>query len=82
MTLAEKVRQVINPAPGIPRLNLPDYQWWSEVLHKRYPFTFAMQVPALHFAELDWKRISRTPEGDVADAARPLHGLCRRGAAG
>ena len=33
MTLEEKASQVINSAPGIPRLGVPDYQWWSEALH-------------------------------------------------
>ena len=33
MTLEEKASQLLNSAPGIPRLNLPDYQWWSEALH-------------------------------------------------
>jgi beta-glucosidase len=37
---------------------------------KRYPFTYSMLVPILHFAELDWQRISPKPEADVADAAR------------
>jgi len=37
---------------------------------KRYPFTFSSQVPALHFAELNWQRISSTPEADVANAAK------------
>ena len=33
MTLAEKVSQVTNDAPGIPRLGLPAYEWWNECLH-------------------------------------------------
>ena len=33
MTLEEKASQIINSSPAIPRLNLPDYQWWSEALH-------------------------------------------------
>ena len=33
MTLEEKASQMVNSAPAIARLNLPDYQWWSEALH-------------------------------------------------
>ncbi|NYF51943.1 glycoside hydrolase family 3 C-terminal domain-containing protein [Tunturiibacter gelidoferens] len=33
MTLDEKVAQLINTAPAIPRLNLPAYDYWSEGLH-------------------------------------------------
>ena len=33
MTLYEKVRQLGNSAYGVPRLGLPEYEWWSEVLH-------------------------------------------------
>ena len=33
MSLAEKVAQLQNGAPGIPRLGLPAYNYWSEALH-------------------------------------------------
>jgi beta-glucosidase len=33
MTLEEKAAQMQNGAPGIPRLNLPAYDWWNEALH-------------------------------------------------
>ncbi len=33
MTLAEKISQLVNAAPGIPRLNLPPYNYWNEALH-------------------------------------------------
>jgi beta-glucosidase len=33
MTLDEKVAQLINTTPAIPRLNVPAYDWWSEGLH-------------------------------------------------
>src|SRR3984893_1331279 len=33
MTLEEKVPQLINTAPAIPRLNIPAYDYWSEGLH-------------------------------------------------
>ncbi|WP_259069883.1 glycoside hydrolase family 3 N-terminal domain-containing protein [Mucilaginibacter sp. X4EP1] len=33
LTLDEKVHQMMNSAPAIPRLNLPAYDWWNEALH-------------------------------------------------
>jgi beta-glucosidase len=33
MSLAEKVSQIQNTAPGIPRLGIPAYDFWSEALH-------------------------------------------------
>lgn len=33
LTLDEKVSQLVNSAPGIPRLGIPAYEWWSEALH-------------------------------------------------
>src|SRR3954469_973932 len=33
MTLDEKVGQLVNGAPAIPRLNVPAYNWWTESLH-------------------------------------------------
>jgi beta-glucosidase len=33
MTLEEKVLQMQNSAPAIPRLDVPVYDWWNEALH-------------------------------------------------
>ncbi|MGE5530441.1 MAG: glycoside hydrolase family 3 C-terminal domain-containing protein [Patescibacteria group bacterium] len=33
MTLAEKASQMLNSAPAIPRLGVPEYDWWNECLH-------------------------------------------------
>jgi beta-glucosidase len=33
MTLEEKASQMINTARAIPRLGIPQYNWWSEALH-------------------------------------------------
>ena len=33
MTLEEKVRQMQNAAPAIPRLDILPYDWWNEALH-------------------------------------------------
>ena len=33
MTLEEKVSQMMNAAPAIERLGIPQYDWWNEALH-------------------------------------------------
>ncbi len=33
MTLEEKVAQMNDVAPAIPRLGVPEYNWWNEALH-------------------------------------------------
>ena len=33
LSLDEKVAQLVNTAPSIPRLGIPAYEWWSEALH-------------------------------------------------
>ena len=33
LTLDEKVAQLLNGAPAIPRLGIPAYNWWTESLH-------------------------------------------------
>lgn len=33
MTLGEKVLQMQNSAPALPRLGIPAYDWWNEALH-------------------------------------------------
>jgi beta-glucosidase len=33
MTLDEKVSQMMDRAPAIPRLQVPEYNWWNEALH-------------------------------------------------
>jgi beta-glucosidase len=33
MTLEEKASMLSNSTPGIPRLGIPKYDWWSEALH-------------------------------------------------
>ncbi|GMY17254.1 probable beta-D-xylosidase 7 [Fagus crenata] len=44
LTLDEKISQLVNTAPPIPRLGIPAYQWWSEALHG-----VANAGPGVHF---------------------------------
>ena len=33
MTVDEKISQMVHTAPAIPRLGIPEYNWWNECLH-------------------------------------------------
>jgi beta-glucosidase-like glycosyl hydrolase len=33
MTVEEKVTQLLNQSRAIPRLDVPEYDWWSEASH-------------------------------------------------
>lgn len=33
MSLEEKVSRMLHRSAAIPRLNIPEYNWWSESLH-------------------------------------------------
>jgi len=59
MTLEEKATQLVNQARPIPRLNVPEYDWWSEALHgvaqdgtTEFPepigLAASFDVPAIH----------------------------------
>ena len=47
LTLDEKVHQLLNVAPAIPRLGIPAYNWWTESLHGAQ----GAAVPATNFPE-------------------------------
>jgi beta-glucosidase len=46
LTLEEKVEQLLNTAPAIPRLGIPAYNWWTESLHGAIG-----EVPTTNFPE-------------------------------
>jgi len=52
LTLEEKVAQMLNSAPGISRLGIPAYNWWSEVLHgvARTPYKVTVYPQAIAMA--------------------------------
>src|SRR6476646_4503480 len=45
MTLEEKIDQLGHTAPAIPRLRVPAYNWWNEVLHGVARAGFATVFP-------------------------------------
>jgi beta-glucosidase len=59
LTLEEKVDQMLNAAPAIPRLGIPAYDWWNEVLHgvARTPFRVTSYPQAIGMAAT-WDTLS------------------------
>jgi beta-glucosidase len=59
LTLEEKVAQMLNTAPAIPRLGIPAYDWWNEVLHgvARTPYRVTVYPQAIAMAAT-WDTIS------------------------
>ncbi|THU41475.1 glycosyl hydrolase [Niastella caeni] len=52
MTLEEKVSQMLNASPAIPRLELLAYDWWNETLHgvARTPYNVTVYPQAIAMA--------------------------------
>ncbi|MDR0410984.1 MAG: glycoside hydrolase family 3 C-terminal domain-containing protein [Treponema sp.] len=71
MTLEEKVSQLIYTSVGIPRLGIPEYNWWNECLHgvaRSGPATVFPQAIALG-ATFDEDLVHRVASA-IADEAR------------
>lgn len=52
LTLEEKVSQMLNASPAIPRLGIPAYDWWNETLHgvARTPYKVTVYPQAIAMA--------------------------------
>ncbi|KAI0021621.1 beta-glucosidase [Xylariomycetidae sp. FL0641] len=62
--LEEKYALLINTSPGVPRLGLPSYEWWSEALHG------VASSPGVTFAEKgNFSYASSFPEPILMSAA-------------
>ena len=71
LTLEEKVKLMMDTSPAIPRLGIPQFQWWSEALHGvgRNGYTTVFPITTMMAAswddELVWQVFSA-----VSDEAR------------
>jgi len=79
MSLDEKLDQLVNVAPAIPRLDVPDYNWWTESLHGALG-----SVPTTNFPEpIALAATFDTPlvhdvAGVISTEVRGLHTLARQ----
>ncbi|KAH1122917.1 hypothetical protein J1N35_006077 [Gossypium stocksii] len=93
LTLDEKISQLVNSAPAIPRLGIPAYEWWSEALHGvsnvgpgiKFDGTIkaATSFPqvilaAASFDAYQWYRIGHVTVQDLADTYQPPFEKCVR----
>jgi len=79
LTLDEKVEQLLNTAPAIPRLKIPAYNWWTESLHGAMG-----PVPTTNFPEpiglaasFDEAMVNQVAAA-ISVEVRALHALGRR----
>lgn len=75
LTLEEKVAQMLNATPAVPRLGIPAYDWWNEVLHgvARTPFRVTVYPQAIAMAAT-WDTASLSKMADFsAMEGRAIH---------
>ena len=65
MSLAEKVQQIRNTTPGIPRLGIPAYDFWSEALHGVADAGYATVFPQAIGMAATWDTPLIHAEADV-----------------
>jgi beta-glucosidase len=81
MTLEEKVSQMMNVAPAISRLGIPEYDWWNEALHGVAASGIATVFPqAIGLgATFDQRLINRVATVISEEARAKYHEAQRRG---
>jgi beta-glucosidase len=84
MTLDEKIGQMMNNAPAIPRLGVPAYEWWNEALHGVARAGAATVFPqAIGMAASFDVPLMREVASAISDEARAKHHeFARRGLRG
>lgn len=79
MTLDEKVEQLINAAPAIPRLGIPEYNWWTESLHGALGTVATTNFPEpIGLAATFDKSLVNHVADHISIELRALHGLARK----
>ncbi len=81
MTLREKVRQICNHAPAIPRLGLPGYDYWNESLHGVARNGVATVFPQAIGMAAAWDPALLHETGDVIATEGPRQEPCLHGSA-
>ncbi len=79
MTLAEKVSQMQNDASAIPRLQIPEYNWWNEGLHGVARSGFATVFPQAIGLAATWDTSLISRVGDtISTEARAKYNEAQR----
>src|SRR5215204_223238 len=84
MTLEEKISQMQNAAPAIPRLDVPEYEWWNEGLHGVARAGIATVFPqAIGLAAtFNDKMVGQVADATSTEARAKHHEFVRRGERG
>ncbi|WP_372771910.1 glycoside hydrolase family 3 C-terminal domain-containing protein [Mangrovibacterium sp.] len=84
LTLEEKINQLMDSAPSIDRLNIPEYNWWNECLHGVARAGYATVFPQSITIAASWnKNLLREVANVISDEARAKHHeFIRRGQRG
>jgi len=77
LTLEEKVAQMLNAAPAVPRLGIPAYDWWNEVLHgvARTPYKVTSYPQAIGMAATWDTNSLRQMATFSAEEGRAIHNI-------
>ena len=79
MTLDEKLGQLLNTAPAIPRLGIPAYNWWTESLHGALGTLPTTNFPEpIGLAATFDAPLVHGVAGDISAEVRGLHALARQ----
>ncbi len=74
MTLQEKVSQMMNAAPAIERLGIPEYEWWNEGLHGVARAGYATVFPQAIGLAATWDtKLMRHTADVISTEARAKH---------
>lgn len=84
MTLKEKADQLLYTAPAIPRLGIPEYNWWNEALHGVARAGYATVFPQSITIANSWdEKLMFNVANAISDEARAkYHEFQRRGKRG
>lgn len=84
MTLQEKADQLLYTAQAIPRLNVPEYNWWNEALHGVARAGYATVFPQSITIANTWdETLMLNVANAISDEARAkYHEFQRRGKRG
>jgi beta-glucosidase len=84
MTLKEKADQLLYTAPAIPRLGVPEYNWWNEALHGVARAGYATVFPQSITIANSWDEgLMYSVANAISDEARAkYHEFQRRGKRG